>query len=191
MSKLSFVIPCYRSENTISDVVNSIKQTVANRPAYEYEIILVNDSSPDNVYDVITDLARNDFHIKGIDLAKNFGQHSALMTGYRYATGDIIVCMDDDGQTPADQMFKLIDKLNEGYDVVFAKYANKKHSFSRNLGSKINDFMARSLIGKPKNLAIMSYFCCRRFIINEIIRYQNPYPYISGLLLRSTNNTYF
>lgn len=187
MPKLSFVIPCYGSENTITSVTNDIKKTLQTKPKYEYEIILVNDSSPDNVYNVIRDLAKNDPCIKGIDLAKNFGQHSALMTGYRYVTGDIIVCMDDDGQTPASEIFKLIDTLDEGYDVVFAKYPNKKHSFSRNFGSKINDFMARALIGKPKKLAIMSYFCCRRFIIDEIVRYENPFPYIAGLLLRSTN----
>ena len=187
MPKLSFVIPCYRSEKTISSVVEEIKSVVEQHSGYEYEIILVNDSSPDNVYDVIKALAKKDSCIKGVDLSKNFGQHSALMTGYRYAEGDIIVCMDDDGQTPANEVFKLIDKLNEGYDVVFAKYTDKKHSFVRNLGSKINDYMARALIGKPKELAIMSYFCCRRFIVDEIIRYQNPYPYVSGLLLRSTN----
>lgn len=187
MDKISFVIPCYRSEKTIAIVVDDIKQTMATRPEYLYEIILVNDSSPDNVYDIIKELAQNDSRIKGIDLAKNFGQHSALMTGYRFVTGDIVVCLDDDGQTPANQMFLLIDKLNEGFDVVFAKYPDKKHSLGRNIGSKINDLMARALIGKPKDLSIMSYFCCRRFVVDEIIRYQNPYPYISGLLLRSTN----
>lgn len=187
MDKISFVIPCYRSEKTIAIVVDDIKQTMATRPEYLYEIILVNDSSPDNVYDSIKKLAQDDSRIKGIDLAKNFGQHSALMTGYRFVTGDIVVCLDDDGQTPANQMFLLIDKLIEGFDVVFAKYSNKKHSFGRNMGSKINDLMARALIGKPKDLSIMSYFCCKRFVVDEIIRYQNPYPYISGLLLRSTN----
>lgn len=187
MTKLSFVIPCYRSEKTITSVVNEIKTTVSSRQEYDYEIILVNDSSPDNVYSVIKDLAKNDSRIKGIDLAKNFGQHSAILTGYRYVTGDIIVCLDDDGQTPASEMFLLIDKLSEGYDVVFAKYTDKKHSIGRNLGSKANDLMTRALLDKPKDLSIMSYFCCRRFIAEEMIRYNNPYPYVSGLLLRSSN----
>lgn len=187
MTKISFVIPCYGSEHTIASVVSEIKEIVATRTDYSYEIILVSDSSPDNVYAVIEELAKSDPFIKGIDLSKNFGQHAALMTGYRYVTGDIIVCLDDDGQTPAKDVFLLIDKLNEGYDVVFAKYAQKKHSLLRNLGSKVNDLMARWLLGKPKDLSIMSYFCCRRFIIDEIIRYDNPYPYIAGLLLRTTN----
>ena len=184
---ISYVIPCYKSEKTITSVVEDIRTVMNTHMDYEYEIILINDSSPDNVYNVVEELGRNFTNIKGIDLAKNFGQHSALMTGYRYVTGDIVVCMDDDGQTPASEVFKLINKLEEGYDVVFAKYPHKKHSFSRNIGSKINEYMARTLIGKPKDLAITSYFCCRRFIIDEIIQYQNPYPYIAGLLLRSTN----
>lgn len=187
MDKLSFIIPCYRSAKTIGKVVEEIEATVSKRPEFDYEIILVNDSSPDNVFDVITNLASTNKHIKGIDLAKNFGQHSALITGFRYVTGSIVVCLDDDGQTPASEMFKLIDKMNEGYDVVFAKYGEKKHSFFRNFGSKVNDFMARWLIDKPKELKIMSYFCCQRFVADEIIKYDNPYPYISGLLLRTSN----
>ena len=187
MIKLSFVIPCYRSEKTIRTVVDSIRSTVAIREQYAYEIILVNDSSPDHVFDEITKIAEEDQNVKGIDLSKNFGQHAALMTGFRYVTGDIVICLDDDGQTPASEMFTLIDKLDEGNDVVFAKYKEKKHSFVRNFGSFINDLMARTMIGKPKDLSMMSYFCARRFVIDEILRYQNPYPYVSGLLLRTSN----
>lgn len=186
LEKISFVIPCYRSEKTIPLVAQSIKETMALRKEYDYEIILVNDSSPDNVFDVICDMAEKDEKIKGIDLSKNFGQHSALMTGFRFVTGDIVVCLDDDGQTPASELFVLVDKLLEGYDVVFAKYSNKKHSLFRNFGSTVNDLMARAMLDKPKELAMMSYFCCRRFIIDEVIKYNNPYPYVSGLLLRST-----
>lgn len=187
MIKLSFVIPCYRSEKTIRTVVDSIRSTVATRDQYAYEIILVNDSSPDHVFDEITKIAAEDPNVKGIDLAKNFGQHAALMTGFRYVTGDIVICLDDDGQTPASEMFTLIDKLDEGNDVVFAKYKEKKHSFVRNFGSFVNDLMARTMIGKPKELSMMSYFCARRFVIDEVLRYQNPYPYVSGLLLRTSN----
>lgn len=187
MTKLSFVIPCYRSEHTVTEVVREIQSTVKARDGYSYEILLVNDNSPDDVFDVIEALAKEDPCVKGIDLAKNFGQHSALMTGFRYVSGDVVVCLDDDGQTPASEVFTLIDKLNEGYDAVFAKYKSKHHSFARNLGSKMNDLMAREFIGKPKDLAIMSYFCCRRFVVDEIVRYQNPYPYVSGLILRTTN----
>ncbi len=109
MKKLSFVIPCYGSEHTIGTVVSEVVGTVEADGRYDYEIILVNDSSPDKVFDVITKLAEENPHIKGIDLARNFGQHSAIMTGFSFVTGDITVALDDDGQTPANEMFKLID----------------------------------------------------------------------------------
>ena len=188
MTKLSFIIPCYGSELTIKDVVNEIIQTVKLKIEYSYEILLVNDCSPDKVYNVIMQLAKENPYIKGINLSKNFGQHSALMTGFNYATGDIILCLDDDGQTPAEEMFKIIDKVNEGYDIVFAKYEHKKHNSFRNIGSKVNDLMAQHLIGKPKGLALTSYFACKRFVIDEMIKYKNSYPYIAGLLLRTSNN---
>jgi undecaprenyl-phosphate 4-deoxy-4-formamido-L-arabinose transferase len=187
MTKLSFIIPCYHSEFTIENVVNEIVSTVKTRKEYSYEIILINDCSPDNVFDVIKKLAGKDKCIKGIALAKNFGQHSALMTGFNFATGKIIICLDDDGQTPANEMFNLIDKINCGYDIVFAKYNKKNHDFFRNIGSKINDAMAQYLLEKPEDLSLMSYFACRRFVIDEAKKYKHSYPYIAGLLLRITN----
>ena len=186
MKKLSFVIPCYNSEKTIGVVVKEIVDTVTAHGGYDYEIVLVNDCSPDNVFQVITKLCQNNKRIKGIDLARNFGQHSAIMAGFNHVTGDVVICLDDDGQTPADEMFKLIDKLDEN-DLVFAKYKDKKHSFFRNVGSWVNDKMAQWLIGKPRDLKIMSYFACKRYVVNEVLRYKNSYPYISGLLLRVTN----
>lgn len=189
MEKISVIIPCYGSEHTITEVVEELTQTLATRTEYSYEIILVNDGSPDQVYKVITTLGEENKNIKGINLAKNFGQHAALMTGFNYATGDIIVVLDDDGQTPANEMFLLIDKINTGVDLVFAKYYKKQHNIFRNMGSKLNDLMAGCLVGKPKGLSIMSYFACRRFVVEEAIRYKNSYPYIYGLLLRGTNKT--
>lgn len=185
MIKLSVVIPCYNSENTVKTVVDEVVETVSAHTDYDYEIILVNDCSPDNVFDVISDMAAQNPKIKGIELARNFGQHSAIMAGFHYVTGDIVVCLDDDGQTPADEMFKLIDALDEN-DLVFAKYTDKKHSAFRNFGSKVNDKMAQWLIDKPKGLRIMSYFACKRYVIEDVKKYDNPYPYISGLLLRTT-----
>lgn len=185
MEKISFVIPCYHSEHTVGGVVDEIVQTVTAHGGYDYEIILVNDNSPDNVIDTITELAKANPHVKGLDLSRNFGQHSAIMAGFTYLTGDIVVCLDDDGQTPANEMFKLIDKL-EDFDLVFAEYKNKQHSGFRNFGSKVNDIMARWLLSKPKDLKIMSYFACRRYVVDEVLRYENPYPYMSGLLLRAT-----
>ena len=185
MDKISFVIPCYHSEHTIGGVVDEIVSTVTAHGGYDYEIILINDNSPDNVMDTITELSKANPRVKGLELSRNFGQHSAIMAGFTYLTGDIIVCLDDDGQTPANEMFKLIDKLDE-FDLVFAEYKNKQHSGFRNFGSKVNDLMARWLLSKPKDLKIMSYFACKRYVVDEVLRYENPYPYMSGLLLRAT-----
>lgn len=187
MNKISFVIPCYNSSKTIESVVNEIVTTV-NKRDDEYEIILVNDCSTDDVWNVIKKLRKYNSRIKGICFAKNFGQHSALMAGYNKASGDIVVSLDDDGQTPADEVYSLIDKLNEGYDVVYASYDHKQHSSARNLGTKVNNIMCEKLLGKPKGLTITSYFVARRFVINEIKKYSNSYAYVPGLVLRTTSN---
>ncbi len=183
---LSFIIPCYGSEKTITNVINEIN-LVVSASEHNYEIILVNDSSPDGVIEVIKKLALVNKKIKVLDLARNFGQHSALMAGYAHTSGDIIISLDDDGQIPVNEVFNLITKLDEGYDVVIARYLDKKHNVFRNLGSYINDIMAQVLIGKPKDLYLSSFFVAKRFVINEMINYKNSYPYISGLLLRTTN----
>lgn len=188
MKKLSFVIPCYGSELTLEDVINELNNTVYNKNDYEYEIILVNDCSPDNVNKKINLLSKKYNNIISIDLARNFGQHAALMAGYSYCTGDIVISLDDDGQTPIDEVFSLIDKLDEGYDVVYGSFNEKKHNSFRNFGSRINDLMAEVLIDKPKDLKVSSYFVARKFIIDEILKYKNSYPYILGLVLRSTRN---
>ena len=104
MPLVSFVIPCYRSQDTITGVVDEIRGTMPGLPEYHYEIVLVNDSSPDSTFEVISALAESDSRITAVDLAKNFGQHAALMAGFHYCSGDIVVCLDDDGQTPADEM---------------------------------------------------------------------------------------
>ncbi len=187
MSKVSFVIPCYRSSKTIGGVVNEIESTMAQL-AYEYEIILVNDSSPDDTFVVISALAEADGHITAVDLAKNFGQHAALMCGIRHSSGDILVCLDDDGQTPADEVGKLLEKIEAGYDVVYASYDHKQHSGFRNFGSRVNAWMTEIMLGKPKELSLTSYFAAKRFIADEMLRYENCFPYVMGLVLRSTKN---
>ena len=187
MSKVSFVIPCYRSSKTIGGVVNEIESTMAHL-AYEYEIILVNDSSPDDTFAVISALAEADGHITAVDLAKNFGQHAALMCGIRHSSGDILVCLDDDGQTPADEVGKLLEKIEAGYDVVYASYDHKQHSGFRNFGSRVNAWMTEIMLGKPKELSLTSYFAAKRFIADEMLRYENCFPYVMGLVLRSTKN---
>ena len=186
MKKVSFVIPCYRSALTIEKVVKEIQDTMQSLAQYTYEIILVNDCSPDETFDVITELCRENENICGVDLAKNFGQHGALMAGFHQVKGDILVCLDDDGQTPADEVGKLLAEIENGQDVVYASYDHKKHSLFRNFGSWMNEKMAQFLLGKPKELFVSSYFAARRFIVDEMLRYENAYPYVIGLVLRTT-----
>ena len=185
--KISFVIPCYRSEKTLPDVIDEIKTTMSEI-GHEFEIILVNDSSPDNTFEVIKKIASENDNILGIDLAKNFGQHCALMAGMRHSSGDVVVCLDDDGQTPANEVGKLLGKLEEGFDVCYASYGKKQHSGFRNFGSKVNELMTRIMLGKPKELKVSSYFAAKRFVVDDMLRYDQSYAYVIGLVLRATKN---
>lgn len=188
MKKISFVIPCYNSEKTIENVIDEIELVMKDNNENSYEIILVNDASKDDVWEKIKKLSEKNPNIKGISFAKNFGQHSALMAGYRNTTGEIVISIDDDTQTPVNEVYSLINKINEGYDVVYASYICKKHSFVRNIGTKLNNYMCEKLLKKPKNIMITSYYAMKRFVVDEIIKYENPYTYVTGLILRTTGN---
>lgn len=186
--KVSFIIPCYRSEKTLEGVVTEIRETMQTLDAYQYDIFLINDCSPDNTFDVIKKLCNQYDNITGINLAKNFGQHSALMAGLRKSDGDIVVCLDDDGQTPANEVGKLLAGIEEGSDVVYAQYETKKHSAFRNFGTWMNDIMTRVMLGKPRDLHLTSYFAAKRFVVESMLAYEKSYPYIIGLVLRATKN---
>ena len=188
MQKLSYVIPCYRSEHTLPDVVAEITAKMKTLPRYSYEIILVNDCSPDDTIGTIRRLVAADAHVQGVDLARNFGQHAALMAGFHQCSGDVIVCLDDDGQTPADEVDRLLERIEAGYDVVYARYDNKKQAGWRNLGSWVNSKMTEIMLDKPAELVVNSYFAARRFVVDEMLRYEHCYPYVIGLVLRTTKN---
>ena len=189
MKKISFVIPCYYSEKTVDDVIRRIIQTVMSNGKYEYEIVCVNDGSRDGTYAVLRELSKINRKIRVIDLSRNFGQHAALMAAFNYVTGDFVVCLDDDGQNPPEEMFSIIDKLEEGYDLVSAKYEKeKKRSLVRRIGSKVSFAMSRYLINMPKDIELNSYYGMKRFVVDEIIKYKNAYPFVHGLALRVTRN---
>lgn len=188
MEKISVVIPCYNSSKSIENVVRRVKSTIEDKNNYEYEIICVNDYSPDNTLSVLIELANNDEHIKVISLSKNFGQHAALMAGFKYVTGDLVLCLDDDGETPPENMFMLIDKLNEGFDLVSAKYAKKGRSFIRTWGSRFSMYMSEKLVNVPKDIELNSFYVFRRYIVDEILKYENPYPFVHGLITQITHN---
>lgn len=185
---LSFVIPCYRSAHTIGAVVQELTDTVTARGGdYAYEIILVNDGSPDDTAAVIRGLCQGNPAIVFVDLSRNFGQHSALMAGFHQVRGDIVICLDDDGQTPACECFKLIEKVEEGYDLVFAEYPKRRQSWLRNLGSRFNTACNHFFYNQPKELTANSYYACRRFVVDTALQYPNPFPYVTGLLFQSVS----
>ena len=192
MSKklISFCIPCYRSEKTLEGVVKEIDETMQKTDSYSYEVILVNDGSPDNTWGKICEIAKKSSlqNVLGINLAKNFGQHAAIMAALHAASGDYVVCLDDDGQTPADEADKLIAALENGADVAYARYSRKQHNLFRNFGTAMNEWMAGVMLGKPKDLYVSSYFAVKRFVVNEMIKYESSYPYVIGLVLRTTRN---
>lgn len=188
--KYSFVIPCYNSSATISQVVEQTCAEMKRLGRRDYEFILVNDCSSDGGKTIkkLSELVEKYEFVKAIDLAKNAGQHNAVMAGLNFSTGEIIVGMDDDMQTHPSQLEKLFFEFEKGYDIVYGYYPEKKHNLFRNLGSRFNHFTVRMLIGKPKELKTSSYWIIRRFIKDAVIQYHSPYTYLQGLFLRTTQN---
>ena len=185
---VSCVIPCYKSSEIVGDVVAELMQAASEQTNYDMEVILVNDGSPDGgkTAEKISELAHANSSVVAVSLSKNFGQHAALMAGFAKVRGDVVVCLDDDGQTPANETFKLVDKVIEGYDLVYASYqGKKKHNLFRNLGSKFNMWCDHHISGAPKDVEITSFFACKRFVIDNALNYKNPYPYIRGLVHES------
>ena len=154
------------------------------------EFVLVNDCSPDGgkTIQVLRKMAAEHRDVKVIDLARNSGQHNALMAALRHADGDVIIGMDDDGQTHPSQLGKLFETFDQGYDLVYGYYPEKKHNWFRNLGSKFNDLTINMMINKPKDVRTSSYFLVRKFVRDYAIQYKGSYTYLLGLFMRCTQN---
>ena len=184
----SFVIPCYNSSESIRHVVELTMEEMEKMNRREFEFVLVNDySSSTKTMPVLKKLAEYPC-VTVLNLAKNAGQHNAIMAGLNYAKGDILIGMDDDMQTHPSQLPYLFEELEKGYDIVYGYYPEKKHSAFRNFGSWVNYISVRILIGKPKELKTSSYWVARKFVRDSVIEYQAPYAYIQGLFLRTTRN---
>ena len=186
---ISITIPCYKSADTIGRLTAEIKKEMSLHKDYNYEIILVNDCSPDNTFDVIKNLALKDSHIIACDLSKNFGESSALMAAFSMVSGDYVVRMDDDGEHDPKYLFKLIDKLEEGYDYVCAKFINYHHSLYKRIGSKFNYWFLTKMMDIPDGSIMSSYNVTRKYVIDEMMKYNNPRPYVDGMVWAVTTRT--
>jgi glycosyltransferase involved in cell wall biosynthesis len=182
---LSFVIPLYHSAETIASVVHDIEALPIEGG---HEIVLVNDGSSDATSAVCRDLLRTaKCPITLVEHARNFGEHNAVLTGWRHARGAHIVNLDDDGQNPPAEAARLWrHAVTTGLDVVFGHYAEKQHSAWRNLGSWFTNRMTDWAIDKPAGFYLSSFRCVTAFVAQQVISYAGPYPYIDGLLLQVT-----
>ncbi|MGI8906602.1 MAG: glycosyltransferase family 2 protein [Candidatus Sumerlaeaceae bacterium] len=185
MRKLSVVIPVYRGERTIAPLVTEVLEKLV---AYDPEIVLVNDGSPDGSEAVCEELAHKYASVKFISLRRNFGENNAVMCGLNFVEAEYAAVIDDDFQNPPSEIVKLLDEAEKGYDVVYSKYRVKHHHWFRNFGSRLHNYMATFLLNKPPNLYLSSFRLIRNDVIQEIIKYRGPFPYIDGLILRVTNN---
>ena len=186
----SVIIPCYKSDQTIQKVVDLTMRQFADMKLPEYEFVLVDDCSPDGgkTLQVLRRMANTYPCVRVVELAKNAGQHNAVMAGLNYAGGDIIIAMDDDMQTHPSQLPIILGELDKGYDIVYGYYPNKKHSRFRNFGSFINYTTVRILLNKPKELKTSSFWAIRRFVRDYAVEYRSAFTHLQGVFLRITRN---
>ena len=184
---LSFVIPLYHSAATIRPLVKEIEALAIPGG---HEIVLVNDGSRDATTAICRELIQEArVPITLICHSRNFGEHNAVITGYRHATGDYVVNLDDDGQNPPVEAMRLWrHALSEKLDVVYGHYPKKEHSVFRNLGSWLTNRVTDYVLDKPKGFYLSSFRCVSAFAAKEAATHEGPYPYIDGLLLQVTQN---
>ncbi len=182
MTTISVAIPCYKSAKTIGPVVEELRAVFAAQSQYDYQIILVNDYPEDDTFEVIESLCAGDPKIVGVNLSRNFGQTVAKMAALPFVTGDILVYMDDDGQHPADQIFRLVEKVQEGYDLVYARFSHKHHSLFKRFTSWLNSRVLELNGSKPKGITLSSYCAMNRVAIDALRHYKSPFPSMGGYL---------
>ena len=185
---VSIVIPCYNSEKTIGEVVELCMDTFNKIENYECEMILVNDYSKDKTYEVIENCARKYPNVKGINLAKNFGQHAAIMAGLHYVNGDLVVGMDDDMQNHPSQIVEFLKKIEEGYDIVFGVFKERKFSWFKNLTGAVSRVFLWHLVERPKGIQMSSFWITRRYVIEQVKQYEGEQVFIQILFFRTTHN---
>ena len=185
---ISIVIPCYYSQKTIGKVVDMVSDEFRKNDGYECEFVLVNDGSTDGTFDEIARLSRERDNVKGVDLMRNFGQHNALMAALQYTEGDYILGMDDDMQTHPSQIFKLVHRIEEGFDLVYGIYPQHKNSAIKNLTSRINKKTSRVMLSRPKEVESSNFWIITRTVRDEVIKFDTFNPYVDAIFYRVTNN---
>ncbi len=184
--QLSVVIPVYNSERTIGPLVERLQTCLAGE---RFEIVLVNDGSADSSEAVCQRIENQYDTINFVSLRRNFGEFNAVLCGLNHATGQYVAIIDDDFQNPPEAILTLLKTAQTGdFDVVYSRYTEKKHHWFRNVGSWFVNRLTTYSIGKPKDLYLSSFKLIRREVVDEIIRYSGPYPYIDGLIFRVTRN---
>ena len=182
---LSIVVPVYRSEDCLRELVEATERALAETIP-DFEMILVNDYSPDGSWKVIEGLCRHNPRIVGVDLRRNFGQDNAILTGLRLVRGRYVAIMDDDLQHDPAELPAMVERLKQGYDIVYADFRVKRQRLWKNAGSWLNGKIAQWVIDKPKDIYLSPYKVITKEATDLICRYEGPDPYIDGLLLQVT-----
>ncbi len=184
---LSIVVPVYNGAASVGELVQALE--ALDIPG-GHEIVLVNDGSPDNSRDVCVELVKTaKIPVTLVDHARNYGEHNAVMTGLRHARGQWVINMDDDLQNPPSEVVRLLNYAQENkYEVVYTYYDEKQHAGWRNLGSQFTNWCATQLLDKPKDLYLSSFRCMSAFLVERILDYHGPFPYIDGLILQITRD---
>lgn len=185
---VSVVIPCYNSEKTIGRMVEMVMHEFESFHGYECEFVLVNDYSGDDTFGEIKKLGEKYKNVHGINLLRNFGQHNALMCAMNFASGDLILGMDDDLQTHPSQIYLLLNKMKEGYDIVYGIYKKHKNGPMKNLSSWFNKKSSQILLDRPKNIQSSNFWLINRVVCNEVIKFKNYNPYVDGIFYRTSHN---
>ncbi len=186
-TSVSILIPVYRNEGGLEELVKRILGAMANsKYAQDFELILVDDCSPDNSWQVIQSLAARYSFLQGATLSRNFGQHNAIMAGLNLVKGRYVVLMDDDLQHPPEAIPEMVAQLEAGADVCYTRYANRQHAAWKIAGSKFNDLMASWLLAKPKGLYLSSFKALKRGMVDQIRNHEGPFAYLDGLILDIT-----
>ncbi|HUU34333.1 MAG TPA: glycosyltransferase family 2 protein [Vicinamibacterales bacterium] len=182
---VSVVVPCYRSADCLPELVRRVN--VALQPHYAaFELILVNDASPDASWAVISELADRHPFVVGLNLRKNVGQDNAIMAGLHQATGDAVIIMDDDLQHDPDDIPDLVAALAGGADVVYATFDQKLQAWWKNAGSWFNGRVAVLVLGKPPDVYMSAYKAIRQEVVRDIVRYDGPFTYVDGIIFTVT-----